>query len=242
MNTVYQGVGIGWKVKKEEACVQCSLISEPTIFIEQIPRHKIELLMTKYPSQEWLGYLVGKQSEKGNYFVEDLVIPPHKEAYGACAEAEPFYIPDKCIGVIHSHHSMGAFHSQTDKDYVDKNFPVSITVAKQGNISYDAVSYQTTECGRETTSKGTVKYVAPAPSFDTTTFMKEAVGNIDKGKKVYGVQIHYPATTPRLLGRGTGTWEEDLPYSGHKDYVLDDKGHPMSQKELAAHLKEIWGD
>lgn len=219
--------GGGWKVKKEnnDNChVECSLVKNPTVYIELKPRHKIELLMGKYPSQEWIGYLVGRISEKtGNYFIEDLVIPPHKEAVSAMAEAEPFHIPDRCVGIIHSHHSMGAFHSGTDKDYVDKNFPISVVVAngKGQGFEFDTVSYHTTECGKSVLLAGTVKYVAALPNFDTEAFLEEAVANVDKNKRVYH---------PLPLHQG----QLDTVYFAGRD------GRAMSQKELDLHMKEIW--
>lgn len=245
--TIYQGVtykNTGWRVKNiKEKPVTCSLIKSPTVFIEPIPRYKIELLMDKYPYQEWLGYLVGRVSEKENYFVEDLSIPPHKEASAASAEAEPFHIPEGCIGVIHSHNGMGAFHSATDQAYVDKNFPISITVAKKaGSIEFDTVSYQVTLCGKGITVKCLVKYVQPKPPFDSTTFMKEAVDNIDKGKTVYQFgSVYQPgeAIYPRYSGRQL---PKQLPYSGFTDYVVGENGEVMSLKELEAIEKEIWGD
>lgn len=176
---------MSWKVKNGVEHIECSLCKSPDIYLEVAPRQKIELLMEAYPSQEWLGYLKGRISEKKNVFVEDLEIPPHKEANGASAEAEPFHIPKDCVGIIHSHHSMGAFHSGTDQTYVDKNFPVSITVARRtGQLEFDAVSYTVTLCGKATTGKSTVKYVQPKPLFDTEVWLSEAKGNIDKGKRV----------------------------------------------------------
>ena len=175
---------MSWKVKNsEENNVQCSLVKTPTIYIEPIPRSKIGLLMEAYPGQEWLAYLMGEK-KVDDFFVEDISVPPHAEASGGSAEAVPFHQPEGCLGVIHSHHSMGAFHSGTDNDYVDRNFPVSVTVAKdnQGNLSYDAVSLMTTPCGKLTLGKSIVKYVQLAPLFDTETFLKESKANIDKGK------------------------------------------------------------
>ena len=227
---LYPRAGGGWKVKKEnnDNChVECSLVKNPTVYIELKPRHKIELLMGKYPSQEWIGYLVGRISEKtGNYFVEDLVIPPHKEAVSAMAEAEPFHIPDKCVGIIHSHHSMGAFHSGTDKDYVDKNFPISVVVAngKGQGFEFDTVSYHITECGKSVLRTGTVKYVAPLPTFDTEAFLDGAVANIDKNKRVYH---------PLPLHQGR--------FAPDTEYFTGQDGRVMTQTELDRHMAEIYG-
>ena len=232
----YQGefpqyrVPTGWKVKKESnnGAVQCSFIKTPTVYIEPMVRHKIELLMKEYSHQEWLGYLMGRVSEKENFFVENLTIPPHKEAFPGSAEAEPFHIPKNCIGVIHSHHTMGAFHSGTDQNYVDKNFLVSITVAKKAGqeLEFDAISYQTTLCGKGTTVKCPVKYVLPPPLFDTEGFLEKAKGNIDKGKRIF---------TPYQGAQSYKPPEPKIPC-----YRVDALGNVMTQKEIDDVMNNIW--
>jgi hypothetical protein len=184
------------KVKELEEKVTCSEVKAPDIYIEPIPRQKIAYLMEEYPTQEWLAYLVGKESDHNNFFVEDILIPPHTEASYASAEAEPFHIPENCIGVIHSHHRMGAFHSGTDQSHVDRNFPISITIAfgngRDDSFTFDAVSHQRTPCGKPITLPCTVKYVQPPPSFDKDKFLKEAKANIDKGNRVKSLAVYYP--------------------------------------------------
>jgi len=229
------------KQKAQEIPITCSLIHAPVVYIEPTPRAKIELLMKEYTHQEWLAYLTGRISEKDNIFVEDISVPPHKEASGASAEAEPFHIPENCVGFIHSHHGMGAFHSGTDQSYVDKNYPVSITVAKNGGseLVYDGVSYTRTPCGKDTTLKATVKYVQPKALFDQDGFLKEAKANIDKGKKVYQSKV-VGAVYPRH-----SITKELLPYSGYRDsfeYTVDGKGHVLSQKDLEEIERQIWKD
>jgi len=129
---------------------------------------------------------------------------------------------------------MGAFHSGTDQNFVDKNFPVSITVArdKGGTLQFDAVSYQHTPCGKSMTLKAGVKYVQPQPAFEKDEFLKEAKKNIDKGKIAY--KYHAPAIA-------TGT-QKFLPYSGYTDYVTDDKGNVLSTRELARIMADIYKD
>lgn len=188
-----------WGKQQTQEEVRCSEVKAPDIYIEAIPRQKISYLMEEYPHQEWLAYLVGRRSDHANFFVEDISVPPHKEASGASAEAEPFNIPDNCIGIIHSHHSMGAFHSGTDRAYVDRNFPVSITVAMaKGSLSFDAISYQTTPCGKGLSMSCVVKYVQPPPLFDKKPFLKEAKANIEKGVKVVTVTKQQSPTSYRF--------------------------------------------
>ena len=174
----------GWKVKgsKEQELVTCSLVKDFELFIEPVPRQKIELLMRKYTNREWLGYIVGVE-RTGTYFMEDLIIPPHKLSSGAMAEAEPFNIPEKCIGFIHSHHSMGAFHSSVDDDYVDRNYPISVTVSMNSNkLDFSLVSFTKTPCGNKTVK---VKWGCPIcqtkPLFRGMNGLKSCT-NIDKGK------------------------------------------------------------
>ena len=222
-----------WGKKNTEEDIQCSLVKAPTVYLEPIPRNKIQLLMTEYKNQEWLAYLTGRISEDDNIFVEDIVVPPHKEVGVASAEAEPFHTPENCVGFIHSHHSMGAFHSITDQDYVDKNYPVSITIARNGQneLVFDTVSYQKTPCGKGITLKSVVKYVQPQPLYDKESFIKQAKGNIDKGKKTIPV-------TYRYAHRGVPFY----PYGDEETYTIDDKGSVLSKQELQGILKDIYKD
>lgn len=217
------------KPRIAEETIQCSLVKAPIVFLEPIARQKIQLLMNEYPHQEWLAYLRGKMSERENIFVENISVPPHKEAFGASAEAEPFHIPKDCVGIIHSHHSMGAFHSATDQAYVDKNFPVSITVAKNGDtLTYDAVSFVHTPCGKDTTLKSTVKYVQPPLQFDRDGFLKRAKDNIDKSKTVYK-----PLYEPHQRYGGLGSYVP-MKYRIHGlgDVVTDASGRVLSPTEI----------
>lgn len=222
-----------WKVGKEnEPTIQCSLVKSPTIYLEPIPRSKIQFLMKEYPNQEWLAYMTGRISEKANLFVENISVPPHKEASGGSAEAEPFHIPENCVGVIHSHHSMGAFHSATDQAYVDKNYPVSITVARNGDsLSFDAVSYQETPCGKGITLKSSVEYAQPPePLFDKDSFLKGAKENIDKGKRFIPVVYQYAKP----------------PYGGYQppfgeQFSMGSEGR-LSQQDLQDIYKDVWKD
>lgn len=184
-----------WRVKSAEENVTCSLVTTPKVILNLRVQHKLEILMREYPSQEWLGYLVGTTSKKGNLHATDLVIPPHEEASGASAVAEPFHTPDSCVGFIHSHHSMGAFHSSTDQNHVDKNYPCSITVAKTaGIVVYDAVSVTKTPCGKNIQAKCTVLLERIKPDFDTEAWLKEAKENIDKPIPVYKYGGYVPET------------------------------------------------
>ena len=181
-----KGVKTKWgKAKIAEETIQCSLVKSKTVYVEPMAKQKIALLMEAYPRDEWFAYLRGEIVGEDT-FVDDITVPPHESFSSGSAVAEPFHVPKGCVGVIHSHHSMGAFHSSTDRDYVDRNHPVSITVARNGGnqLSYDAVSPVKTLCGKSVTVKCVVKYVQPPLTFDRDKFLKKAKDNIEKGGKV----------------------------------------------------------
>jgi len=222
-----------WRVKKDE--IQCSLVGEAKVVLSIRVQQKIRLLLEEYPSKEWMGYLVGER-KKSSLIVNDLIIPPHAEASGSSAEAEPFHAPKETIGAIHSHHSMGAFHSQTDQNHVDRNYPCSITVARNGSgVNYDAVAHTKTPCGKSTHNKATVVLLAVRPDFDAKKFLEEAKENIDKGDKK--VKVHYGYQFP--FNRGYYTSDFDM---GDERYFARPDGTIITKRELDDHMKEIWGE
>lgn len=169
--------------------VICSEVKPPDVWLGKMPEQKIECLMSEYKSQEWFAYLIGIQEE--DIVITDICVPPHKSVSGGSAEAKPFNAPKDCVGVIHSHHSMGAFHSGTDHDYVDRNYPVSTTVAhgKNGGLEYDTVGYVKTPCGKHTVVKCKLMFTPPKLLFDKEKFLEEAKANIDMGRNL--VNVYY---------------------------------------------------
>ena len=220
--------------------VTCSLIGKPDIFFSLRVKYKIKLLMKEFTTKEWIGYLVGEETKEGDYLMEDLVIPPHEEASYSSATAVPFNIPDGCIGVIHSHHVMRAFHSGTDESHVDRNFPVSITVAKgtEDKLEYSAVSGKTTDCGKYVVVEAEVKYLSPEPDFDEGEWLKAAKENVDKGTKVYGV-----AATDKTSQPSGQVWQHGYGYAhmqcGYQHGMGQFDRQAIAQQE---EKKEGWGD
>lgn len=171
---------MAWKAKQKQEVI-CSLVgAKPVVVIDRLSGRKINVLMNTYPNQEWMGYLVGDSDDKA-FKVTDLTIPPHKIASGGMAEAEPFNTPEHCIGVIHSHHHMGAFHSGVDDSYVDRNWPVSITVDSRGK--FDAVSFKATPCGQVCKQDKLEVRLVDTPDDSLAEFLKQAQENINKPNK-----------------------------------------------------------
>lgn len=111
----------------------CSHMDIPKYIVEYsiLADKKIKLLQKSYPSLEWLGYLVGKlDHENTTVFVDDIIVPDQFVTGVNVMDVEYGWndgLP--IIGVIHSHHSMGAFFSGTDDAYINQNHDVSIVVS-----------------------------------------------------------------------------------------------------------------
>lgn len=120
-----------------EILSSCDKMKAPQYHIEfcLLARQKINKLKAYYPRLEWLAYLVGVVDRENNKVtVEDLVIPDSQQVTTASVYNVEYgwgVLPDgkQIIGVIHSHHAMGAFFSGTDDAYINQNHDVSIVVA-----------------------------------------------------------------------------------------------------------------
>ena len=183
---------MAWKCKDKEQVKACGLIFETRqVLIYPMARRKIELLLKANPKCEWMSFMVGYQDKVQNFYITDLIIPRHKVVGGGMAEVFDNQQPPMCLGVLHSHHDMGAFHSGTDFDYVDKNYPLSVTVSTMSalpeGMSFDAVSYTITECGRELKAEHLVCFTKPEPLFSEDAFINDSMKLIH-GKKAQAVK------------------------------------------------------
>lgn len=88
---------------------------------------------------EWMAFLNGTRSEDGyEVVVEKLTIPTQKRSTGHVELATTMELAADVVGVIHSHHRMGAFFSNTDKNELNPRFPSSIVVAvANNNLGFD---------------------------------------------------------------------------------------------------------
>jgi len=137
-----------------------------TVNITPTVKRKIDLLMAKYQNREWLAYLTGK-----DLTVDDMVVPKQVATSTSVSNIQyPAELKDKIIGVIHSHHSMGAFFSGTDHDYINGNHDISIVVSRndiKAQVRWD------TPCGGKIIVPAKVK-IFLATSFNEEEFLKNA--------------------------------------------------------------------
>lgn len=94
---------------------------------------------------EWMVLLRGQRSADGyEVRVDRFTVPQQYRSTGEVELAHDITLPDDCVGVMHSHHHMGAFFSGTDVHELNPRFPSSIVVAiSSGNLGFN---YQA--CGK----------------------------------------------------------------------------------------------
>lgn len=84
-----------------------------------------------YDKNEWMAFLVGTRTPDGlQIMVTDLRVPLQTRGHGSCETVKEEPLAPDVVGVIHSHHTMGAFFSQTDDTKLNPRFPTSIVVAQ----------------------------------------------------------------------------------------------------------------
>lgn len=102
---------------------ECSFVTKPTVVLKDVVQSKIDLLMEEFQGKEWLAYLIGV-----DYNIVDLFIPKQSVSTASVSVKDTNF-PKGVIGTVHSHHSMGAFDSGVDQEYLEGNHPITIVVA-----------------------------------------------------------------------------------------------------------------
>lgn len=84
-----------------------------------------------WDQNEWMAFLIGTRSPDGlQVMVTDLRAPYQIRGHGNCETVTEEPLAADVVGVIHSHHSMGAFFSETDNTKLNPRFPTSIVVSQ----------------------------------------------------------------------------------------------------------------
>lgn len=206
-----------------------------TIVLSRVVKNKIDLLMKKYENCEWLAYLIG---EPGTRYAKDLFLPVQE-----VSTASVHVVGDKpagTIGVIHSHHSMGAFFSGTDDTYINQNNDISIVVAHNGIKSQ--VRWET-PCGHKVVREGTV-IVEKENLFNEVEFINQvnAVVN-DKFERIVP-DFMKPNVPERQYKTNTGNVEipDILKGQNHKSIPKYIRGSELVDKEDEENLNDALSD
>lgn len=101
---------------------------------------------------EWAIILLGKREENGLVVtVEDFLVPANQQRSGGEVDLPHITLSSDVVGVVHSHHSMGAFFSEKDRTELNTRFPVSLV------ISYRNGSHEAAWLGWEYLCTGKIK-------------------------------------------------------------------------------------
>ena len=118
-----------WETKID-VISQCSKAPEKMkVVIYPLANLKIKELMKMFTNIEWLAYMIGEKTNN-HFIIKDLLIPKQEISSGSVDNIE-FTVPEgtPLIGVIHSHHHMGAGFSGTDENWINQNHDLSIVVS-----------------------------------------------------------------------------------------------------------------
>lgn len=171
------------------------------VYIKPLVKRKIDLLMDKYKNREWLAYLFGEVGEQ--IIIEDMDVPKQRATAARVDEVE-YKVPEgkRVIGVIHSHHSMGATFSGTDDTWINMNHDISILVAHTGIQS--RVRW-TAPCGAKKAVKAKVRLMLDV-DMDAEKFLSDVESKLEEEAKRF---------VPRYSSMGGGFDDDDYQYTGH---------------------------
>jgi proteasome lid subunit RPN8/RPN11 len=119
--------------------------AEVPVYISGEVWAKIRLMMEHFTTHEWGGYFLA--DAEGTFI--DMIIP-NQEGRPSTWEADRGATEGlEIAGVIHSHVTMGVFHSKTDDENLIANFPISVVVSKKhsGELEFEAIRSEKMECG-----------------------------------------------------------------------------------------------
>jgi len=219
---------------------ECSKVpKEQKILVEFLAKRKIDSLMKKYPSIEWLAYLIGDRENP--YTVKDIYIPKQEVTSVTVDNINcPEWNDLSVIGVIHSHHGMGNGFSGTDHEWINQNHNISLCIAKTGIAGQ--VRFKT-PCGALKIIPAIIKIKYPELNFDFEAWLKESSEKIkEKHSAAYKNNIvvnkysSYNGYNGYNIYRGrykgiTGTWINGV---FEPDDVLEDNPTgPKIEKKLS---------
>jgi hypothetical protein len=157
------------------------------VTFNRIVKNKIDLLMKRYKNTEWLAYLVGVDgaldiNANEPFIIGDILLPEQEVTGTTIHVLKPLH-GKKIVGVIHSHHTMGAFFSSTDIEYINSNHKLSIVVSTTG---YKAQVRWDSPCGSSVIVPANVG-VAEEVLFDVEGFLSHANDQIIEKTITMGV-------------------------------------------------------
>lgn len=202
-----------WEVEIDivSECSKCS--SEVDVFMGEEARKKASLYMKWAGAREWLAYLVGSKQDDGSYHVNDLYLPDQRTSSVLVDKVDSDqYNQMVIVGVIHSHHEMGAgdednpSFSGHDAAFINGNHNLSLLAGRDRTtkgFKIVGIARAKTPCGALMKVKAKVQKMASEESEEvkelrTDFFAKTQTKQEDPPPQhthvtntVHGQQYHY---------------------------------------------------
>lgn len=129
-----------WDVDGVELHEDCPHMQEKlTVHMPLDIYSKVEA-MNEEMGIEWMGYFRGYRDD-GDAYIEELVIPEQEVSSVKAENKEPV---GDTIGIIHSHHSMGSWHSHDDEESATQN---GFSLVVDNDMEFDAKGRVELPCG-----------------------------------------------------------------------------------------------
>jgi hypothetical protein len=197
---------------------------------------------------EWLALLLGTASEDGfDVTVDNLFVPTVQARSSGSCDVEDRDIPEgvrsHIVGVVHSHHSMGAFFSGTDRgeDGVNARFACSIVVSSRMKhpieynmgFGFEAEGRVVLGCG----SIAVVKFVVAPLNDKDWPYSNEVLRDSDlvfKDKEVHSIgdcdNFSLSATSNRYMSQKAGKCDLHEKEALVRPYVFGKNGKPIVER------------
>ena len=180
-----------WEVPLPDCVTACSKVEQSVnVYMSKCARIKAMHFMKWAKHREWLAYLVGEKGDDG-YMVTDLYLPDQRTSATLVDKVNADeYNKLNIVGVIHSHHDMGAGDEDSpsfsghDAEFINSNHNLSLLAGnkREGGFKIVGIARITTPCGGLMKIKANVKALPEQPSEEEVALKNEFFG------KVFGQQ------------------------------------------------------
>jgi len=155
-----------WETEIETvtACSRCQ--DEIDVYVSRNARTKAMMYMKWAGAREWLAYLIGELKD-GKYYINDLFLPKQRTSSTLVDEViADNYNEMSIVGVIHSHHEMGAGDADNpsfsghDASFINGNHNLSLLAGRDrenGGFKVVGIARTKTPCGSLMTIKANVQ-------------------------------------------------------------------------------------
>lgn len=168
------------EIKTVSACSQVN--KEVNVYVNRNTKYKAFMFMKWAGAREWLAYLIGEFKD-GKYFIYDLFLPDQRTSAALVDKVvAENYNQLKIVGVIHSHHEMGAgdednpSFSGHDAAFINSNHNLSLLAGRDrttGGFKIVGIGRVKTPCDSYMKIKANVKLMNEEFSDEEQALKKE---------------------------------------------------------------------